>query len=54
LARMNRALRELIIEGINTNIEQQRRIINHPVFQYGIFGTSWFEEAEKEIIHERK
>jgi acetyl-CoA carboxylase biotin carboxylase subunit len=43
LARMNRALDELVIEGIKTNIEEQRLIINHPVFRAGKFGTSFIE-----------
>ena len=47
LARMNRALRELIIEGIKTNTEKQMMIINHPVFKKGVFGTAWFSEEEK-------
>ena len=49
LAKMDRALRELIIEGINTNIERQRLIINHPVFMYGVFGTSWYADIAKEV-----
>jgi len=47
LSRMNRALRELIIGGIKTNIDKQLMIINHPVFINGDFGTSWYSEAEK-------
>jgi acetyl-CoA carboxylase biotin carboxylase subunit len=53
LARMDRALRELIIEGIKTNIERQRWIINHPVFQSGGFGTSLYSEIEKEVENGR-
>ena len=53
LARMDRALQELIIEGIKTNIEQQRWIINHPVFYCGVFGTSWYAGIKKETIHGR-
>ena len=53
LARMDRALRELIIEGIKTNIERQRWIVNHPVFHYGVFGTSWYGDIEKEVEHGR-
>jgi len=45
LAKMDRALRELVIDGIKTNIERQRYIINHPVFHNGVFGTSWYCEA---------
>jgi len=53
LARMDRALRELVIDGIKTNIESQRYIINHPVFQNGVFGTSWYADIEKEIENGR-
>jgi len=53
LAKMDRALRELVIEGIKTNIERQRWIINHPVFHYGVFGTSWYGNIEKEVEHGR-
>ena len=49
LAKMDRALRELVVDGVKTNIEIQRRLINHPVFMNGIFGTSWYGEVEKEI-----
>jgi acetyl-CoA carboxylase biotin carboxylase subunit len=41
IARMDRALRELTIAGIKTNQDQQRRIINDPVFRSGNFGTAW-------------
>jgi len=49
LSKMDRALRELVIDGIKTNIESQRRIINHPVFINGVFGTSWYSDFEKEV-----
>jgi acetyl-CoA carboxylase biotin carboxylase subunit len=48
LARMDRALGELSIDGIETNIKRQRWIINHPVFRSGIFGTSYYAQIEKE------
>ena len=51
LAKMDRALRELVIEGIKTNIERQRCVINHPVFHYGVFGTSWYSDFEKDVKH---
>jgi acetyl-CoA carboxylase biotin carboxylase subunit len=47
IARMNRALNELHIEGIKTNRDEQITIINHPVFKSGKFGTSFIEELEK-------
>jgi acetyl-CoA carboxylase biotin carboxylase subunit len=48
LARMNRALDELVIEGIKTNKDQQKYIINHAVFRSGHFGTSYYEKIAKE------
>jgi len=51
LDRMDRALRELVIEGVETNIARQIRTISHPVFRSGEHGTSWYEEAQKEIEH---
>ncbi len=37
--RMVRALAELKIDGISTNIEEQKRIIDSAVFRKGVFGT---------------
>lgn len=48
LARMERALGELVIEGIKTNISRQRWIINNTTFRSGKFGTSYYSEIEKE------
>jgi acetyl-CoA carboxylase biotin carboxylase subunit len=48
LARMNRALSELLIDGVKTNIDMQRSIINHSVFRSGSFDTSL---AEIVVIH---
>jgi len=39
IARMKRALDEYVIEGIDTNIEVQKKILNSTLFQRGIFGT---------------
>jgi acetyl-CoA carboxylase biotin carboxylase subunit len=52
LARMDRALEELCIEGIPTNINRQKRILNHPGFRSGRFGTSFYEEVQEEIEKE--
>jgi acetyl-CoA carboxylase biotin carboxylase subunit len=49
LARMDRALRELAIEGIKTNKAQQQWIINHETFRSGRFGTSYYGEIAKEV-----
>jgi acetyl-CoA carboxylase biotin carboxylase subunit len=44
LDRMDRALAELNIEGIKTNRDEQRRIINEKTFRSGVFGTSYYGE----------
>ena len=49
LAKMNRALGELKIEGVKTNINQQQWIINNEVFRSGNFGTSFYQTFVKEI-----
>jgi acetyl-CoA carboxylase biotin carboxylase subunit len=49
LARMDRALGELGIEGIKTNREQQRRIIRDGVFRSGSFGTAYYGSAAGRI-----
>lgn len=48
LRRMHRALSELVIEGIATNIESQKKIVAHPVFQSGKYGTGFLGEVMKE------
>jgi acetyl-CoA carboxylase biotin carboxylase subunit len=48
LDRMDRALSELVISGIPTNVNRQRWIVNHPVFRSGKFGTSYYTTIEKE------
>jgi biotin carboxylase len=48
LRRMERALSELVIEGIATNIESQKKIVAHPVFRRGEYGTGFLGEIMKE------
>jgi acetyl-CoA carboxylase biotin carboxylase subunit len=48
LRRMERALSELQIEGIATNIEAQKRIVSHPAFRRGEYGTGFLGEILKE------
>jgi acetyl-CoA carboxylase biotin carboxylase subunit len=48
IARMSRALDELTIGGIATNLELQRRIIAHPAFRKGAYGTGFIADAFKE------
>jgi acetyl-CoA carboxylase biotin carboxylase subunit len=48
IARMSRALDELAIGGIATNLDLQRRIMAHPAFRKGAYGTGFIAEAFKE------
>lgn len=48
LGKMERALQELRIEGIKTNILQQLWIIREPRFRSGLFGTAYYETIAKE------
>ena len=49
LARMNRLLAEMKVEGVNTTIEFQRRLIQHPRFRAGDVHTTF---VEKEYLPE--
>jgi acetyl-CoA carboxylase biotin carboxylase subunit len=51
LARMDRALGELVIGGIKTNRDQQRWIIRDRVFRSGIFGTGYYSSIAQEVEH---
>jgi acetyl-CoA carboxylase biotin carboxylase subunit len=53
LARMERVLDELNIEGIKTNRTQQRWIIRDGVFRSGSFGTSYYNKIAKEAENAR-
>jgi acetyl-CoA carboxylase biotin carboxylase subunit len=48
-SKMNRALSELVIEGIKTNVNQQKWIINNAQFRSGEFGTHYYEEIAREV-----
>ena len=41
---MKRALNEIIIDGINTNIELHKWILNQKDFVKGIYNTNWLEK----------
>ena len=49
LARMNRLLAEMRVEGVNTTIDFQRRLIQHPRFRAGDVHTTF---VEKEYLPE--
>jgi acetyl-CoA carboxylase, biotin carboxylase subunit len=48
ILRMERSLSELVIEGISTNIESQKKILAHPRFRSGDYGTGFLGEVLKE------
>ena len=51
IAKMSRALEELVIEGITTNKAQQQWIMKNKVFRSGNFGTSFYKDIEGELEH---
>ncbi|MBI5517173.1 MAG: acetyl-CoA carboxylase biotin carboxylase subunit [Deltaproteobacteria bacterium] len=44
IARMRRALDEMVVEGIKTTLPLLRRILDHPAFQQGEVSTSFLQE----------
>ncbi len=48
IARMRRALGELVIEGVATNLDQQKKIVSGKVFGRGDFGTATFDRLFQE------
>lgn len=48
LRRMERALEELVVEGIKTNQEEQGQILTHRLFQSGDFGTGIYGRITEE------
>ena len=51
LDKMSRALGELQIEGINSNIAQQKFMINNNIFRSGNFGTAFYGSIAEEVEH---
>jgi acetyl-CoA carboxylase biotin carboxylase subunit len=51
LAKMERALSELVIEGIRTNRTRQEYIIKEKTFRSGVFDTSYYGSVAKEVEH---
>lgn len=45
IARMERALEELVVEGITTNAPLHRRILQEPEFRRGEFNIHWLERT---------
>ena len=49
IRRMIRALEELDLEGVPTNVEDQLRILRNKRFRKGTYGTSFMAEIESEV-----
>lgn len=45
VARMRRALDEIVVEGVKTTIPLHRRILRHPLFLSGRYYVGWLEKA---------
>ena len=51
IAKLSRALGELVIEGIKSNVKHQHWMVNNDVFRSGNFGTAFYGSIEKELEH---
>lgn len=49
LARLLRALDELVLEGVPVNIKTQRKILSDPTFRSGSFGTGLYKQLEASL-----
>ncbi|MEE1086930.1 MAG: acetyl-CoA carboxylase biotin carboxylase subunit [Schaedlerella sp.] len=50
IMKMRSALGEVIIEGIQTNIDYQYEIMNHPDYQSGDFNIEFIADKEEELL----
>ncbi|HPP66316.1 MAG TPA: acetyl-CoA carboxylase biotin carboxylase subunit [bacterium] len=48
IARMQRALCEMRIEGVKTTIDFYKKVLEHPVFQSGRYYVGWLEKLQEE------
>ena len=48
--KMQCALGEIIIEGIDTNVDYQYEIMSHPDYQDGNFDIEFVAEKEQELL----
>lgn len=49
LARLIRAIDELVIEGVPVNIETQKKILSNEIFRSGQFGTGLYAQLEESL-----
>lgn len=50
IMKMRSALGEVIIEGIDTNVDYQYEILNHPDYQAGNFDIEFIADKEQELL----
>ncbi|XCP86250.1 acetyl-CoA carboxylase biotin carboxylase subunit [Roseburia hominis] len=51
IMKMRSVLGEVIIEGIDTNVDYQYEILNHPDYQTGDFDIEFIADKEQELLH---
>ena len=52
IMKMRSALGEVIIEGIDTNVDYQYEILNDPDYQAGNFDIEFIADKEQELLGE--
>ena len=52
ISKMKRALDEFVIEGINTTMQFQRQLMDHPDYIAGNYTTKFMEDVEIKVIED--
>ena len=52
LRRLNRALSEFVVEGVNTNLELHNRILHEEAFRSGDYNIHWLEKDVLKLRHD--
>lgn len=53
ITKMRSALGEVIIEGIDTNVDYQYEILNDPDYQSGDFDIEFIADKEEQLLNHR-
>ena len=53
ISKMRSALGEVIIEGIDTNVDYQYEILNDPDYQNGDFDIEFIADKEEQLLNHR-
>ena len=53
ITKMRSALGEVIIEGIDTNVDYQYEILNDPDYQNGDFDIEFIADKEEQLLNHR-